>query len=159
MNAFSTDNQFNSILTDIHGNPIDINKPHNAIVAASLLTRQPETVPYRVVLRLVGMNATDSQWIVHTELFLDYTIQENGVVLGQPSYEQGDYYQFVDMVEAYNRWVERSKGPSSHIGSIFRASHLAEANELNELLKGANAQEARSRFQEYRKRGGKVEPK
>ena len=111
--------KLNTLLTDINGRPVNLDEHTDAIMAASILTKQPATMPYRIVLRLI--NVSDHvEWVVHTQLFTNYTIGENGLELGEPSYDTGDYFQFEEMVEAYQRWVKRSSESANHIGSIFR---------------------------------------
>ncbi len=111
--------ELTTVLTDINGRPVDINENTNVIMAASIITRQPGTMPYRVVLRLTNVS-DHAEWIVHNEVFPEYTVEQNSIKLGRPSYDQGDYFQFQDMVAAYKRWAERATRDALHIGSIFR---------------------------------------
>lgn len=82
---------------DLNGNPI---------LAASPLMHQQMTMPYRLVLRLMG-----EQLVVHAEVF-----HEDGT----RSYNYGSYFRIEELPKAMHRFQER------FAKEIYYAEHLAQ---------------------------------
>lgn len=99
--------------------------PTSAVVAAGPITKQPGTLPYRIVLRRVN-----DQWVVWTESWDHLETAEipleNGIVLGQPmtgNFSNGQYFTHNQFMEALDCFIERlAEDAHNHYASMNRAA-------------------------------------
>lgn len=98
------------------------------MLAAGPLTKQPMTMPYRIVLlehRKPGTSPfyNDSSFSVHSEIFKSETLiedEQNGRVTDWESYlHQGDYFKPGQFAEAVKRFGERVANDSIHVASCY----------------------------------------
>lgn len=97
---------------------IDNQKLGNAplIIAASPITKQPNTLPYRVVLRYLPSHITveytsPATFVVHNQVW-----REDGT----SSFSDGDYFIADQFVEAVNCWHQRVSRDLQNLRSIER---------------------------------------
>jgi hypothetical protein len=94
----------------------------NKLIAAGPLTKQPETLPYRIVLIANGPKFT-----VHTEYFDDSQIiektanaQPGDPILAESSLSGGNYFNADELVKATIAFAERLAKNAEYIQSIYR---------------------------------------
>lgn len=105
--------QLKNVLCDINGQPLT----DNCILAASPLHKQPDTNPYRIVLRI-----WNGQFVVHNQFWLAAVLD---LKMDVNSFANGDYFPLHRFAEAMGRWCERCQKQVQFAPSIYRNIHAA----------------------------------
>ncbi len=110
-----------SVMATVTGGKLD----KTAIIAASPITYQPASNPYRIVLRYFAHGGREGkgQFVVHNQIWCDPKLDTDGKLDLDSSdfgFENGDYFNADELVPAMKRWVERVNRDIGHLPSMYR---------------------------------------
>jgi len=108
--------QLKTVLCDVNGQTLT----DNCILAASPLHRQPDTNPYRIVLRL-----WNGQFVIHMQFWLATTDEPLSPDMDNSGFTKGDYFPLHRFAEAMEKWCERCQKQVKFAPSIYRNIHAA----------------------------------